>query len=179
MKAVTKRWREENRERFAEVNRAWYQNNKERRAEYRRQKYAENRESELEGMRRWREANEDHRKQYATKYYEKTRDQNAKKNRERMRRWAKDNPAKVAATNRKRQVVKLQAIPLWADDQKIEAIYAEARRLTEQTGIPHHVDHIYPLVSKVMCGLHVETNLQILTASENLSKSNRHWPASL
>lgn len=158
---------------------AWFEKNKERRAEYRRQKYAENRERELEGMRQWRQANEDRRKQYATKYYERTRERNAESNRKRMRRWAKENPARVAATNRKRQVAKLQAIPPWADLQKIEAIYAEARRITEETGIKHHVDHIYPLVSKVMCGLHCETNLQILTAAENCSKSNRHWPTSL
>jgi hypothetical protein len=161
------------------MSRAWFEKNKEHRAKYRRQKYAENRERELECMRRWRKENDDHRKQYATRYYEETREQNAEKNRKRARRWAKENPARVNATVRKRQVAKLQAIPLWAELKKIEAIYAEARRLTEETGIKHHVDHIYPLVSKVMCGLHCETNLQILTAAENCSKSNRHWPTSL
>jgi hypothetical protein len=66
-----------------------------------------------------------------------------------------------------------QATPPWADLKKIEAIYAEAERLTEETGIPHHVDHFYPLRGKTMCGLHVEGNLQILHAVVNLRKSNR------
>ena len=59
------------------------------------------------------------------------------------------------------------------DLEKIEWFYREAKRLFKETGIPHHVDHIIPLQGKYVSGLHVPTNLQILTASENSTKGNR------
>lgn len=69
---------------------------------------------------------------------------------------------------------KANATPLWADADKIAAIYAEATRLTAETGVPHEVDHVIPLAGKNVCGLHVETNLQVLTASANRSKGNSY-----
>lgn len=73
----------------------------------------------------------------------------------------------------KRRADKLQRCPAWADLGAIRAIHAEAQRRTLETGIEHHVDHIIPLRGELVCGLHVETNLQILTASENVRKHNR------
>jgi hypothetical protein len=80
--------------------------------------------------------------------------------------------AKYVADARKREAHIKQATPPWADLKAIEAFYVEADRLTNLTGIKHHVDHYYPLRSKWMCGLHVETNLQILHAVANLKKGN-------
>lgn len=71
-----------------------------------------------------------------------------------------------------RYVTKKSAIPPWADLDAIAAVYREAARLQELDGVPRHVDHIVPLRGKNVCGLHVETNLRILTASENLAKGS-------
>ena len=65
-------------------------------------------------------------------------------------------------------------MPPWADDAAIRAIYAEARRLTAATGVQHEVDHVIPLLGARVSGLHVETNLQILTRDANKRKLNRH-----
>ncbi len=65
-----------------------------------------------------------------------------------------------------------QCTPSWADRNAIRAIYAEAKRLTELTGVTHHVDHYYPIAGRHVSGLHVHHNLRCLPAEENKRKHN-------
>ena len=58
----------------------------------------------------------------------------------------------------------------WADRKAISNFYKEAKRLTKETGIQFHVDHIIPLNGLNVSGLHVEYNLQIITALDNNKK---------
>jgi hypothetical protein len=71
------------------------------------------------------------------------------------------------------------ATPKWLTNKQKENIklfYIESSRLTKETGIQHHVDHIHPLTMKdsngnhIGCGLHVPWNLQVITADENFEK---------
>ena len=68
------------------------------------------------------------------------------------------------------------AWPEWcADDPRFGEIYREADR-QRKAGRDVHVDHIVPLISPLVCGLHVPWNLEIITKAENLRKSNKIWP---
>lgn len=67
----------------------------------------------------------------------------------------------------------LQATPMWADARVNEHIYVQCAQLSADTGGRFEVDHIVPLDNKLVCGLHVETNLRIITKSHNCSKKNR------
>lgn len=91
-------------------------------------------------------------------------------------KWDTKNKAKRLAITRKYQTNKLNATPPWLTKDMflaIEEFYIESVRLTEKTGIMHHVDHIMPLQGVNAWGLQVPWNLQVLTASENMSKGNR------
>lgn len=91
--------------------------------------------------------------------------------------WAKNNPGKRSAYEGKRRSAKLFRTPKWltADElELIQALYSIAAMFTRESGIEHHVDHILPLQGTTVSGLHVYENLRIITATENLKKSNKH-----
>lgn len=78
-------------------------------------------------------------------------------------------PAHYRAKVNARRSRERAATPSWADLAAIERIY-----LNCPAG--HEVDHIVPLQSPEVCGLHVPYNLQYLPMPENRRKSNRLNP---
>lgn len=144
------------------------------RAEYLREYRAKNREKQNAYQREWAKKNRDKRRAYEKAWREANPEKVAEMNKRGGAKWTKANPGLVAARVRRRQAAKLQRTPPWADKEKIKALYVEAARLTKETGIPHEVDHVYPLQGEFVSGLHVENNLQILTMSDNRSKGNKH-----
>jgi len=108
------------------------------------------------------------RRQYTAKNRERLTEQN--------RKYYENNKGSENAKGARYRAKILQATPLWADHSKILEYYENAQELSVLIGEPCHVDHIVPLQSKIVCGLHVEHNLQVLPGLENRSKGNRHWP---
>ena len=97
--------------------------------------------------------------------------------RERVRLAHRRNPARVKAAKIKYETKRDKATPVWLSDddwQSMNAFYELARTLSQDTGIPHQVDHIIPINGELVSGLHVPLNLQVLTRSENVAKSNRY-----
>ena len=78
-----------------------------------------------------------------------------------------------AKTARWRKSVRNAAVP-WSDKADIDRIYAVCRRISERTGVKHHVDHTIPLQGDNVCGLHVPSNLRIIPAKMNLQKGNKY-----
>ena len=145
---------------------------KECKKKYYAEHYAANSEKLLKQCLKYRKENSEKRAEYNAKYRLDNREKRSEYNAE----WAKKNPDKRAAKEAKRRAAKLQRTMPWLTDEQheeIDAIYSDAAMLTKKTGIEHQVDHIIPMQGKNISGLHVPWNLQVLTASENISKKNR------
>lgn len=69
-----------------------------------------------------------------------------------------------------------RAWPDWcADHPGYKEVYDEARTRRAE-GEAVNVDHIVPLRSKIVCGLHVPWNLEVVHVEANARKSNNFWP---
>lgn len=144
----------------------WAEKNK----EYVRKKVEEYTDKNRDNIQKyWREYHQKHkeiRNKIRAETQKNNRDSANKKNRE----WKKRNKDYACFDEGKRRATKIKATPKWASEEKIKEIYLLANKESK------HVDHIVPLRSKIVCGLHCEHNLQLLTPKENLLKNNRYWP---
>lgn len=84
-------------------------------------------------------------------------------------RRRRQDPIKKKAYEGARRARKVMATPAWVEPKELMKIYQECPQ-------GHHVDHVVPLQSLLVCGLHVPCNLQYLTASENVRKKNTFVP---
>ena len=80
---------------------------------------------------------------------------------------------KVIARNQQRLEQIKRATPPWADKSAITDLYVLAKVLSRETGMQLDVDHVVPLRGRLVCGLHVGTNLRLLPRRENQLKHNR------
>lgn len=115
-------------------------------------------------------------KEYFQEYYQGLTEEQKAAKVAKLNKWSKDRPHLHAARQKCREAAKQKAVPKWANGSAIQEIYLEAKQTTELTGVDHQVDHIVPLKSRYVCGLHCEANLRVISAIENRQKSNRFWP---
>lgn len=122
-----------------------------------RARYAASLEKRRESNRKYRESNREALKSYRRAKYA-------------------ENPVPAMAYAKLRRSAKKQAVPPWFSE--LDAlVWDESADLIERrraaTGIDWHADHMIPLRSKTVCGLHTWNNCQVIPASLNLRKKNK------
>ncbi len=86
-----------------------------------------------------------------------------------LRRY-KASPEKYRAKSNEYLARKRAHTVGWFEADKVKQLYVKA------TVLGLEVDHIVPLKSDIVCGLHCWHNLQLLDRNLNASKNNRYWP---
>lgn len=155
-----------NKERIAEKKRLYYLKNSESISSQKKVAYSLNKEKVLSRNKKWKENNKDYTKDY--------NNINKQVLATKRKIYKQNNKEKYLAHEARRRANKVQASPSWVDDEAVNGMYQLAT-IFNRIGLNLHVDHIVPLNSDTVCGLHCEANLQLLPASDNISKGNRHW----
>ena len=138
----------------------------------------------LQGVYAWSKANQEKVSAAKHKYAQENkeavaarikawRDKNPDKMKAARAVWAAANKHKIQAKTRKRQAAKIQRTPSWLNEDDfwmMQEAYELAIKRTKLFGFQWDVDHIYPLQGKVVSGLHVPLNLQVIPAIDNYRK---------
>jgi len=155
------KFRLKNRKKLREKSKLYFLKNRIKINERRRLRYPRDNKKIKESVKLYRLNNKEKIKNYKKLY----RLNNKKKEKKYFLLYTLKNPNFIKYHCAKRRSLQLKATPKFANLEKIKEIYKNCPK-------GYHVDHIVPLQGKNVCGLHVEWNLQYLTASENLSKHN-------
>ena len=136
----------------------------------------------------WRAANPEKRAAQNQRYAEKHPENVCAKS----IRWKRNNPEKsaeiskatraknadrIVANKAKYRASKTNRTPSWLTEQDLVVIrcfYAVARMYNRESNDRWHVDHVIPLNGKLVSGLHVPSNLNVIRAKENHLKNNKY-----
>lgn len=83
-------------------------------------------------------------------------------------RYRKNNPEQEVVRGMIKRQVEINSSCKWRNIFYMNEAYKLAKLRTEKTGIKWHVDHIVPLKSKIVCGLHNEFNIRVIDARSNI-----------
>lgn len=172
-KACVKAYYQRNKARFIEKAAQWKEGNKEKVKQYAKRHRERNKDKRKQYYTGNKEALLEYGRNYRVEYYKRNRDAILA----RTATTRKNNPARYCSYARKHQTAKIKRTPKWltnVDFDRIRLFYEAARSMTNLGMEKFSVDHIVPLQGKLVSGLHVPWNLQVITVPANSSKNNSY-----
>lgn len=154
-------WRKQNPERAKAGIAAWIEKNKSRKSK---------------ADKDYRLRNQDQVKERKRAYYLSNKDDHYRKTKEYCLKHADRLRPLNAERSMRRYINQSTSTPKWANRDLIKAIYKQASALKDETGQNWEVDHIVPIKSKLVCGLHCANNLRVIPKVMNREKGNYFWP---
>lgn len=137
-------------------------------------KYRENNAERIATLKKeWVARNAEHKAEQDRRYAR----ENPEKRRVARAKWDAKNPGATSAAKAAVTAARKKRVPTWlsADDRwMIAEIYDLAALRTERFGFVWHVDHVIPMNGKIVSGLHVPENLQVIPWKDNLTKGTRY-----
>jgi hypothetical protein len=152
---------------------AYNANRREAQIEFSKRYYIENKKQITQTKKEYRDANKEIIAIRKKLNYEKYKEKHLTQKKE----YRALNKGKINALCAARKKVIKQRTPKWVDIPEkwfISEAYELAALRTKMFGFSWNVDHIIPLQGKIVSGLHVPNNLQVIPAIENIRKKNKY-----
>jgi hypothetical protein len=134
--------------------------------------FLKNRDAKLSSSKEWAHKNKERKNQHSQKWKLKNKEHLSSYEKQKQKLF----PEISAAKSNIKRARSINAMPQWADTKQMQIEYSLAKWCSEVMGEHYQVDHIVPLKSDRVCGLHVQSNLQVIPRSVNYKKGNRVWP---
>lgn len=155
----------------------YYRKNKDRIKESNAKYYKQNKDKVRAQALEWHNNNKERSKARQAEYYKANSDSLKLQAAE----YRRSHPEARKAMHAQQRVAKLQRTPAWADQKAVNQVYYDCEEINlaaATAGCSEFfvVDHIIPLQGKLVSGLHISSNLQIITANANAEKSNKFIP---
>lgn len=120
----------------------------------------------------WVERNRERVRAYGRAYKDRNLEQYRKRDREKKQQ-ARQRRIEAGLSHPRTKFARKWRKPSWVAWGELFALRAQVKEATEATGIPHELDHIYPINSEYVCGLDTPNNLRVVTRAANRAKNNK------
>lgn len=118
---------------------------------------------------RWQKNNPEKKKAIERRWRENNKARVAEHSAKSNKLWRASHPDAIREIDARRRMAK-RAVVSSAEKNQMLTVYEKARIWGFE------VDHVVPLNSAIVCGLHVWANLQLLDRKLNRQKKNISWP---